>query len=318
MTLSYKVYWNNICLLSNMEEAFINTQQKIQKHFPFTFEYYGLGKPSSMTVKIKEDIQAGNIGGDIIVSTDLDIYQDVTIAKYLQNEFKKSSSLLPINEHLFNTTIPHPEQYFHPFVVIPLVMVVNSNLVKESEMPKAFEDLISPNFKYRYAFGGIHNSAGRSLLKSLWYMYGEKTVEKFLSDATITSMPAQAFQQVMTGQVEVAIVPTIFALRKGVNGIKAIWPKEGAIAIPSYVACKNSVSEEDFSLFVDNILGKEFQLQLKNAGDIIPSHPELSIPSFAMENDCKLLYPEWEFFKTFDHEEFYNQCNSFYHLLKAQ
>lgn|GEM_PF-1180714 len=309
--MSNKVYWNNICLLSSIEESFIKERQTKLENFPFYFEYYGLGRSSSMTAKIKEDLKEGQIKGDIIVSTDLDIFQDRDIVKHFHSNYKKGPSLLPLNNSLLNTKIPDPNGYFHPFVVIPLVMVVNTNLIKESEIPESLEDLIDPNFKYRYAFGGVHNSAGRSLLKSLWCLYGKSGVERFLSKSTITSMPAQAFHQVMTGQVEVAIVPTIFALRKGVNGLKGIWPREGAVAIPSYVACKNNVTTEDFNLFLNTIVGSDLQLQLKNAGDIIPTHPDLPITSFAMDNNCKLLYPEWEFFDTFDHDEFYRLCDNY-------
>ncbi|MCC5909363.1 MAG: ABC transporter substrate-binding protein, partial [Clostridiaceae bacterium] len=303
--------WNNICLLSNMEEAFIKSQSTKYNYYPFDFQYYGLGRPYSMTEKVKEDLKTDEIKGDIIVSTDLDVFQDRSLAKHFEESFQKTSSLLPINEFVLKTNIPNTSNYFHPFITIPLVMVINTKLLKESEIPTSFEDLLHPNFKGRYAFGGVHNSAGRSLLKSLWYLYGSNAVESFLSGAVITSMPAQAFQRVMTGQVPVAIVPTIFALRRGIQGLKACWPREGAVAIPSYVAVKSKVATEDFKLFLESILGIDHQIQLKNAGDIIPSHPDAPISSFALENDCSLLYPKWEFFDTFDHEMFYHLCKDY-------
>lgn len=294
-----------------MEEAFIKSQIAKYDYYPFRFEYYGLGRSYSMTGKIKEDLKKGEIKGDIIVSTDLDVFQDKLLAKHFLDGFHRTPSLVPINESILNSTIPHPDNCFHPFITIPLVMVVNTNLVKESEIPRSLEELLHPSFKHRYAFGGIHNSAGRSLVKSLWYLYGKQVVKDFLSGAVITTMPAQAFQKVMAGQVSVAIVPTIFALRRGIQGLKAYWPKEGAVAIPSYVAVKNKVSMEDFKLFLETILGVAHQQQLKNAGDIIPSHPEAEIPSFPLENNCNLLYPEWNFFDTFDHEEFYCLCKNY-------
>ncbi|SCY75965.1 ABC transporter substrate-binding protein [Alkaliphilus peptidifermentans] len=309
--MEYKIYWNNICLLSAMEETFIKQQSNKYNYFPFTFEYYGLGKPYSMTEKIKADVREGGIKGDIIVSTDLDVFQDRAMAKDFKSDFQQTNSLFRIRETIMNTTIPDPNRFFHPFIVIPLVMVINTNLVKESEMPASLKDLLHPSFKHRYAFGGVNNSAGRSLIKSLWYLYGSDAAKKFLSGSLITSMPAQAFQRVITGQVPVAIVPTIFALRRGIQGLKACWPLEGAVAIPSYVAVKNRVNNKDLQLFLDTILGMNLQQQLRNSGDIIPVHPDIAISPFTLENDCKLLYPEWSFFDTFDHEEFYHLCKDY-------
>jgi hypothetical protein len=307
----YKVYWNNVCLLSSQEESFIKSVVESNEYFPFEFEYFGLGKPQSMTQRIKEDINTGKINGDIIVSTDLDVFQNQNIAQFFYKDFKRDYPFLPIRDEINNANISLPDGYFKPFISIPLVIVVNKTKVQKSVTPKSLKDLLDPSFKNRVAFGGIHNSAGRSLLKSIWYLYGRESVDAFLSNAVITSMPALAFQKVRTGEVGAAIVPTIFALRKGIHDLEAYWPEEGAVSIPSYIAVNNRVKNEDFKLFADTILGYDHQLQLKNSGDIIPVHPGIPCSSFAVENKCHLLYPKWEFFKGFDHVQFEDLCQSY-------
>ena len=309
--MKYKVYWNNICLLSNLEESFIKSAIESNQYFPFDFEYFGLGKPQSMTQRIKEDIKLGKINGDIVVSTDLDVFQNQNMAQYFYMDFKMDYPFLPIREEINNTNIPSPCGYFQPFISIPLVIVVNKTKVQNNNTPKSLEDLLHPSFKNRVAFGGIHNSAGRSLLKSIWYLYGNESVNAFLNNSVITSMPALAFQKVRTREVAAAIVPTVFALRKGIHDLESYWPEEGAVSIPSYVAVNKRVSDDDFELFRETILGIEHQKQLTNAGDIIPVHPDIPISFFAKENKCKLLYPDWKFLNTFDHDKFESLCQSY-------
>ncbi|TYQ12665.1 UNVERIFIED_CONTAM: extracellular solute-binding protein [Acetivibrio alkalicellulosi] len=295
--MSYTVYWNNICLLSNMEENFIKSNISKQNDYEYKFKYYGLGRNQSMKDKIIDDLRKGDIKGDIIVSTDLDIFQDTSICKNFYELFRNDISLLPSREELLNSTIHHPTGYFYPFIVIPLVIVVNTRALNDTKMPLSLKDLLDPAFSKKYAFGGMHNSAGKSLFRGIWYLYGQQAAEEFLSNAIVTSMPAQAFQKVRSGEVMAAVVPTIFAKRAGIDNLVSIWPKEGAIAIPSYVAVKKTVPLKVFNDFKNIILGQEHQKLLRDQGDIIPSYPDLHLPQSAKVNNCRLLYPKWDFFK---------------------
>ena len=294
-----------------MEEAFINKKSIAKEILPFNFQYFGLGRTSTMKEKIKLDLQEHSIKGDIIVSTDLEIFQDNRIAKSLKNTFKHDSSLFPIRRELMDTFVLEPKGYFHPFIVIPLVILVNTQSLGENKPPKSLYDLLDPSFKLKYTFGGLHNSAGRSLLKALWYLYGVEAAEAFLANAVVTSMPAQAFQKVNKGEVMAAIVPTIFAKRAGINNLQSYWPEEGAIAIPSYVAVKNSISSEALDVFTNSIIGIEHQTQLRDFGDVIPVHQDVSLSISALENQCKLLYPSWDFFEGLDYEKFEALCEKY-------
>lgn len=304
-----KVYWNNVCLLTNLESSFIRQTKEAVPYFPFDFEFYGLGQSYSLTEKIKLDLKQKEIGGDIIVTTDLEVFQDNQLFTHFRT-FQQDLSL-PVRKEIMKTSIPHPDGFIQPFIVIPLVIVANTRLLAEHELPLRLEDFLHPSFRKRYAFGGLHNSAGRSLLKSLWYLYGAQVAEQFTSGAVVTSMPAQAFQKVMKGEVAAALVPTIFALRQGIHNLKAFWPLEGAVAIPSYVVAKQHVPQQDLDVFKTTILGCRHQEQLRNTGDIIPCHPDVPLSSSASENACRLLYPAWSFYKTLDNEKFNLLCEKY-------
>ena len=70
--MSYKVLWNNICLLNSMERKHIQSQMEAHSFFPFEFEFLGLGQACSVTEKITAELERGRIECDILVSTDLD------------------------------------------------------------------------------------------------------------------------------------------------------------------------------------------------------------------------------------------------------
>lgn len=302
------VYWNNVCLLTHMERKFI---QKVQTgtSLPFDFEFYGLGQSCSLTHQIKTDLTQQSARGDIIVTTDLEAFQDNALLPYFRS-FRQDFRL-PLRAEIAGTSIPHPQGFIQPFIIIPLVLVVNTNLLGPAQYPQSLEDLLHPSFRKRYAFGGLHNSAGRSLLKSLWFLYGADTAEAFADGAVVTSMPAHAFQKVMKAEVAAALVPTIFALRQGIHGLKSFWPREGAVAIPSYAAARTSVAREDLDLFSESIVGRAHQEELKNNGDIIPCHPDVALPASAAQNGCRLLYPAWDFYAAMDYGRFVHICEKY-------
>lgn len=243
-----------------------------------------------------------------LVSTDLEIFQNNNLAQHISNDFQRHCIHQPVRQEIKDQNVPDPHGLFHPFLVIPLVFIINRSLLPESEWPKSFEDLLHPRFAYLYAFGGLHNSAGRSLLKSIWYLYGYEAAKQYAEKAITTTMPVQAFQMVKAGEVPVAIVPTIFAQRKGIHNLVAHWPTEGAIAIPSYIAVNQRVQAKDVELFTRTIIGEEHQQLLRDAGDIIPAHPSIACSPFITENNYHLLYPTWEFYASLDHEAFYDIC----------
>ena len=307
--MSYKVYWNNICLISNLEEKYIS-KLCAEKKLPLNIEYYGLGREYSLFDKVSQDIDKGSIEADIIVSTDLDVFQDSTLLKSRISEFSSVTLFPTLNSIVHNSNIIDKTGYFTPFITIPLVLVYNKQLVPSNKIPKSFKDLLQPYYYKKVAFGGAHNSAGRSLFKSLFYLYGESKTKQFIESCHKGSMPAAAFQMVASGQVPIAIVPTIFAIRRGINNIDFVWPKEGAVAIPSYVAFKNTVADKDKQLIINTLLGKDFQQLLNKSADIIPSHIDTNSSVLITNEDQKLLYPSWQFTNNLNHSEFYQWCNS--------
>lgn len=276
--MSIKLFWNNICLVTKLEEEFINAHINESPQF-LDVTYFGLGRPQSMLQYFKENNQ---LLCDYIVSTDTDIFHDKNY------------------NHMFNDFTP-----LDKFITIPLVIIYNENNLGSLKPPKSFSDLFQEDYKGKFAFGGPHNSAGKSLIKSIWYTYGIEKAKDFIKSSIITSMPAAAFNKVMTGAVPIAIVPTIFSLRAGISSIQMVWPEDGAIPIHSYIGSRTTLSNEINTFFSTNLLGKEFQQLLVEKAAIIPHHPDVPYPIFNNVKSYSLMDPDWNFLKTLDHSLLY-------------
>ena len=308
-----KIYWNNVCLLSRMEEENNNRYLEKWQHEngeTFEFEYFGLGRKKALHHIIGDELKEGELLAEALICTDLDVFQD---RKYLLehlDSFKDLRALFPVREELGLSNIPHASGRLCPAIVIPMVMAVNRLLLGQSAAPCSFKELLSPEWEGRVVLGGIDTSAGKSVLMGIWYLYGEDAVHRFIRNARFATVPAQAFQLVRMGVYPVAIVPTIFSGMQGNGNMEEIWPEEGAAAIPSYVAVKKNAPYSVAMFIKDCLFNDTIQEAFSRMGRIIPSKPEIPLPDSARKNGCRVVYPDWEWIGGFDMDYFNNICNS--------
>lgn len=306
-----KVYWNNVCLLSNFEEEYINNiliENKLQKKVDFS--YYGLGREYSLK-EFFDKHPYKTLNFHSLISTDVDIFQHKDYLKDKVSSFKNLSNN-SLNKIVLNSNIFSIKEFL-PFIIIPLVMVVNKDLIPHHDIPNSLEDLLKEKYKGKVCFGGIHTSAGGSLFKALIYLFGWDKALEFTKNSIITSMPAGAFFNVMQGNYPIAIVPTIFARRCGLNNLEFICPKEGAIAIPSYIAINKNIDSFTEDFLLNNLLSSNFQKELYEKGAIIPCHKDLE--NISEDYITSLLYPNEEFLSDFDFTRFYKTTNELYNSI---
>ena len=292
------LYWNNICLLSMLEEQYLSSLSSNS----IEIEYFGLGRKMSLLKKIQSEKTNNKSNWDIIISTDTDVFQDNRLISK-ENNLINLKNFYSINDNKYIQELIHPNGIFMPFIIIPLVIIYNKNLLNKKDIPTSFFELTHLKYKNKFVFGGLHNSAGKSFLKSILFKYGEKNTLKILSNSVKTSMPAAAFKMVHSGQLPLAIVPTIFSNRSEYNHISTIWPEEGAISIPSYICIKKDVSKKTIEYVKNNITCLNFQEELVKRGSIIPTHKNVNNSFFT--NSCKLFNPSWKFLNSLDHDYFY-------------
>jgi ABC-type Fe3+ transport system substrate-binding protein len=298
-----KIYWNNICLLRKKEEEFLNTYFESNKECTFDIEYFGLGMPKKLKKQVKDDLVTyKDFNADVIVSTELDIFWDKKILGNLTN-LQSLKGLYDISDILSNNTFIDPNNYLTISQALPMLITINPIALKDLNKPTSLLDLTKPIYKGKIVLGGSDTAAGRIIVSSIWYLYGEEVAMKFLDNVTFVNIPAMGLNMVKKGVYPIAILPSVLCGRELIT----ICPKEGSPSIPTYCCIHKNANLKQAKKFLDVLFGSEMQEFYALRGYMIPSNKAVSYSSEMYPNGLpKLLYPTWEWFNKFDAERFSN------------
>ena len=113
------LYWNHICVLHRQEKAFLEklAQALHAEDIELTVRYFGLGYPEHMSEYLaKPDA----ILPDILVSADLEVFEDARLFGRLSPTLYPARSFVPLRDSAALTICERGEQLL-PFLAIPLV-----------------------------------------------------------------------------------------------------------------------------------------------------------------------------------------------------
>ncbi len=286
------MYWNNICILHKKEKEYIAkiTTDLSKKGINLKTRFFGLGYGEHMGEYLAKEKA---VLPDVVVSADLEVFEDERIFKTLAGGLHKMSKMVPLRNCEALEAVQRSE-YLLPLLAIPLVYYTkNENLQTENTI-EHMPDLV---------FGGINNSAAKTVVKAVWSRYGKQNVTELLCNAHVTSMPIEAFAKVQKGGSEVALVPSVYALRADGKNSFLKTPKEGVFLTPSYICARNSISREVAKAVISRIAGKELCEFYVEAGDLIV-FPDCCKVKSKQENGryCTI---DKGFFKNTSAEQFY-------------
>jgi len=293
------VYWNNICLLRRAEEKFVGEYAK--NNADFCVKYFGLGMPKKLRNQIADDLQKyGEPKADVIVSTDLDIFQDKRLLLGKFDFFADIAGQFVTRDEIKATGTEYPVGQVVTAHVLPMVICVNEDIAQDIAYPETLKDLCKNEYKGKIVLGGNDTAAGRSIAMSIWYLYGEKCAMKFLQNAIFVSIPAMAYNAcAKKKEFPVCILPSVLAKQ---GGLKTVFPKDGAPAIPTYVCVRRGTPAEALGFLKSVLFGIEMQRFYSDRAVILPSHPDVKINPALFDNGamCRFLYPDYDFVQSFD------------------
>ncbi len=124
------------------------------------------------------------------MSADLEVFEDARIFSKLEPVYihvmigflSKDSTALELVERSPYLLPLYP---FRWCILRPILMIV-----KQKKMDEI----------HSLAFGGINNSAGKTVTKAIWNRYGKKLPNMFLRNSIVEDMPIGAFRQVKQGR----------------------------------------------------------------------------------------------------------------------
>ena len=289
---SILLYWNHICVLHRQEKAFLESLAQRLRGGGIRLEvrYFGLGYPEHMSEYLA---RPDAVLPDLIVSADLEVFENLRIFSKFKSDLYPAADWIPLRQSpMLNAVQRGP--YLLPFVSIPLVYYTRE--------PEACAKTSLPDWR-GLAFGGINNSAVKTVMKSVWERWGQAAAAKLLGESLVTDMPIGAFQAVRQGQARTALVPSLYALRADNRETFLRIPKEGPVLIPSYLCARASAPEWAARKVAECILSRELCDFYGANGDLIvyPACTELH----SRQEKAHALCPSAEWLEHLSHKDFY-------------
>ncbi|SMP71159.1 ABC transporter substrate-binding protein [Anoxynatronum buryatiense] len=291
-----KVYWNNPACLNKAVKERLDAKEsewKVNSRGTVLFDYYGLIEEMLMDERLERDLNEGGIGADIVVSTDMQLFHRKDMLLGNLHLFESIKDWFPIRSEF--AEMSHPQGYFQPSLLVPVVIIKNDEMLKETGEILGWEDLLDPALAGKVAIASTDKPAGKSVLKGFWYLYGEEGLMKARHNFSVLSNPAAIFDAVDRGEYPLGIVPLLFATGAGKSGhVSQIWPKEGLMVIISYVAVRTGAGLEAKELLMESLYSEELQHLYSQRGFMIPVHDRVEPKQELKEQKTRFIYPDWE------------------------
>lgn len=287
------LFWNHICILHNFEKQYLSKvkQQLLQEDIDLDIHYFGLGYPSHMC----EYLSSHDDLPDLIVSADLEVIENHKIYNHLGD--LHACSLWLESKHSLLIDSVQRNEYLLPLVIIPLIYYAK---IKDENL-----DILSLTKEHKLSFGGINNSAVKTIVKSLWQQKGPEFCDTLLSDSHVYDMPINAFQSVRAKQNDIALVPSLYGLRADQQETFMYTPKEGPFLLPSYFIARKSIDEDLAKYVLQKIMQKELLDFYVQQGDLISCINNTTLTS-TQEKMHRCMHVKQSFIDTLDDSVFYD------------
>ena len=179
----------------------------------------------------------------------------------------------PSSIDLIDSALYDPEYYWIGESPLPMVFLVNTNLVAEEDIPQTWKDLADPKWEGKIAFADPASSGSAfTQLCTIFMIYGEEAddykagwdlVSQMVSNLVIQSGSSGAHKNVDSGEYPIGITLEKAAIQYDTSEsghLKIVYPTDGTSAVPDGVAIvKDCPNLELAQLLVEYVLSAECQ-----------------------------------------------------------
>lgn len=160
-----------------------------------------------------------------------------------------------------------------PYTGIPMVFVVNTDMVSDDEMPVSWADLTDPKWDQQIAFAGADASGSAFMqLATILDVYGEEEgwalFEEMMGNFIVTNSSGRVPRGTADGEFAIGLTLEEAAQRYVAGGapVTIVYPEPATSALPDAVALvKDGPNPEAGKLFIDFVLSQEIQEFLVDA-----------------------------------------------------
>lgn len=286
------LYWNHICVLHRQEKAFLSrlVDALRKEDIQLTVRYFGLGYPEHLSEYLaRPDAELP----DLLVCADLEVFEDPRIFSKLEGSLYPAADWVPLRQSAALEAVWRG-LWLLPFLSIPLVYYTRQPQ-RCAHIPLWEQEEL--------CFGGINNSAAKTVVKTVWEHAGKPAAQQLLARSHISDMPIGAFQAVRQKSAVTALVPSLYALRADGLETHLAIPQEGPVLIPSYLCVRTSAPEAAARKVAQGILCQELCDFYASQGDLI-LYPTCTALRSRQEGE-RFCCPSAGWLKVFSPEEFY-------------
>lgn len=300
-----QLYWNNICILHRQELIFLEQiKEDLKKQdIELSVTFFGLGYGTHLSDFLREP---GSRLPDMVVSADLEVFEDSRIFDRFAGDLHPLARLLSTKQEE-GVPLLNRGDFLLPYLAIPLVFFARRDFMQGHDS-LSLDTVVSERLPM--AFGGIRNSAAKSVVKTVWETGGEDAAKRLLSGSTLTSMPIEAYHRVRKGDSPLAMVPSVYALRADGEETEAIWPSDGAIAIPSYICAAKTIPVEAALAVAKALRSPEISRFYVENGCLISCTPASPTAPWPDGQQGNIRLPSKEFLADLSPEKFYEVYDS--------
>ena len=292
------LFWNNICILNRREVTLLDgiRERLLDKGIDLDIHQFGLGYPQHMSDNLREPNAPLP---DILVSADLEVFEDSRVFNRLKDSLHPTTQWYPLKQDPWLAPLRRDEGLL-PYLVIPIVLYTYR---PELYAGKTLAEIIREELPL--SFGGINNSAVKSVAKLVWGDLGEDAARALLERSTVHEIPLQAFKHVKTTREGAALVPTAYTLTADGENDFCICPADGAVGIPSYIAARTSISEQIARTVIDELVSPALCTYYVENGSLICPLEHAPVHPWVAANIQNIHLPNQDWLKTLDPEVFY-------------
>lgn len=209
---------------------------------------------------------------------------------YLEKYFLSLPGRFPIRKELVEMGFNDDSGYFHPFTVIPFAFFYNVNLLKETEVPVKWEDLLNDKWTKMIRMPDEFRMVSIIIRTFMGANYPDR-FSVFNNNAVHSGSPIDVVHSVDSGEYPLGITNIAFARISKNKNTKLIWPEDGFFCMPQ-VMVFNKKADKRLLELGDFLMGRQVQEYLA-LQSFIPSSQEIGVPKLLADNNYKLYWDNW-------------------------
>lgn len=226
------------------ESVIAELRPVISERFPdVEVEWFQSGS-EKIAAKVNQQIAAGDMGADIIMTSDPFWYAELKNAGHLLPYESPGAGRVPAE-------LRDPDFAFVTVRLPVMVMTVNGKLIPEGERPKSFKELADPAWKGRITMGDPNSSGSNfTAVAALGEKYGRDYFEALRRNEILASGGnSSVLSRVTTGEKPVGIILLENLLKDKAENpetpLVIIYPEDGSILVPSPIAITTKAAAPD-------------------------------------------------------------------------